>query len=56
MTEEVEINCLHCDSLFTTIKIIDNGCVFDHFCSHECGEEYFSKEYIRDRKLQLLLS
>ena len=53
---EKEINCLHCDSLFTTVMTIHDGCFFEHFCSHECGQEFYSKEYIRDRKLQLLLS
>jgi hypothetical protein len=52
---QIEINCLRCNIQFETSMIIEDGSISNFCCCMECYQEYYSKENIRDRKLNSIL-
>lgn len=53
--EEVVISCIGCGLNFTTYWMISDGMPIELFCSNSCGDEYYSRLEIRNRKLKLIL-
>ena len=53
MFDKVEIKCCNCEDIFGTYS--NNGMPLDYCCSQECYEEYYSKENIRNRKINYIL-
>jgi hypothetical protein len=54
-TQLVDTTCYMCGSVYETYQSIETGDVSEIFCSSDCIQKYYSKEEVRERKINLIL-
>lgn len=52
---EVEVECPFCKDKYITRMFIFDGTIDEWCCGEECYVEYYSKQNIRDRKIEKIL-